>query len=537
MTLHPKGLAVHDADVNWKRMAQNQYGWRLSADLLGGTDAMQEAGEAWLPRFPREDIELYRHRLAHTVLYPGFERAIEITAARPFSRPIIFENGDLPDGLRYLQGNFDGEGSSITAYHKTLMTRALQHGMAHSFMFMPKNDAKTLAEEKIKNPRPYFRIIAAPNLLAAIPHFSEDGTYSVSYVKFLTWEDGDDGLRVQVIYEFEAKSGRWAKYKEEYSRALKDNADDHTGKGDDPSNVYVTGIDDQRFHGPSFVEVDSGTHSFTQGLPLRTFYTNRYGRFLAKSPFQSVAEMNLTHWRSSSDQRNILHYARAGILHAAGFSSEDKKSRTSYGPSRIVWGPKESTMRWVEVEGKGAEIGRQDLKDLEREMDALGARIQLNATGTVTATEAAIDEAKAQSNGAAWSVGIEMLVKQQLELAAEALSIDFPDGINVRTNSDNTLLRLGAEGDMTVLLQMNANHSLDTETLLREAQRRGMLSPELEVKDVLTRTLKERDEMSRMNDLEDEEPSKEDGDITEDEPSTPEDTKKQLNTGKGGQAS
>lgn len=481
-------LLPGEPNAEFRRMAEDPYAWDLSADLLGGTNAMIEAGARWLPKFPHEEQELWDFRLRQNVLYPGLETALTAAVSRPFSRPIVFEGAELPEGLQHLLLNADKKGSSLTEFFRRMLFRAVQNGLAHVFVKMPVNEAQTLLDEEVSDPRVSLQLISAPNLLDVTPS-SNAGVFTVGYMKTL-FHKSIKGQRVRHVMEL-SDEGEWVLYQasNESNEVTPDAGAVHPGRQDDPDEIGER-VQSRTFD-RGFKEIGNGRHDFTDGLPLRTIYTNRLGPYLAKSPFQAVAELNLTHWRSNADQRNILSFARAGMLFGEGLDEKDKKKRASYGPSRRMFGPKGSDLRWVEMNGTGAQIGRQDLKDLEETMDQVGARLNLDRSGRVTATETAIDEAKSQSNQQTWGVASEITINDVLRLAAEAMGVTLPGELYAAVNLESSVLRLGAETEMTVLSTMGAEGFIDKRTLLLEAQRRGMLAPDRDIDQILSRVEEE----------------------------------------------
>ena len=69
--------------------------WQLAKALLGGTRTMREAGETYLPAWPKEASEAYTQRLASAVLFPAYQRTVQTLSAKPFSKPITFGE-DIP---------------------------------------------------------------------------------------------------------------------------------------------------------------------------------------------------------------------------------------------------------------------------------------------------------------------------------------------------------------------------------------------------------------------------------------------------------
>ena len=66
----------------------------LIADLMGGTAAMQRAGQRWLPREANESWTAWRARLHRSVLFNGMARTVQALAGRPFARPVALADAN-----------------------------------------------------------------------------------------------------------------------------------------------------------------------------------------------------------------------------------------------------------------------------------------------------------------------------------------------------------------------------------------------------------------------------------------------------------
>jgi len=121
--------------------------YRLINHLLGGRTAMKLAREDYLPKFPKEDSEVYARRLANVFLNPSFGVAVESHSSKPFSQKIIVENHSKDSRLKGLIDNTDGQGNDITEFGKRLFVDADQYGMTHILADFNASKAVSLQEE------------------------------------------------------------------------------------------------------------------------------------------------------------------------------------------------------------------------------------------------------------------------------------------------------------------------------------------------------------------------------------------------------
>jgi hypothetical protein len=92
---------------------------------------------------------------------------------------------------------------------------------------------------------------------------------------------------------------------------------------------------------------------------------------------QDLADLNVAHWQSQSDQRNILHVARVPILFGAGIPDDVEGQpgfKVSAGSFTRATDPAAKLM-FVEHSGAAIGAGDADLKNLEFQMQAMGLQL------------------------------------------------------------------------------------------------------------------------------------------------------------------
>ena len=101
--------------------------WTLIHDLLGGTQAMRDAGELWLPKEPREVQVDYDYRKSRSVLYNGYANAVDRVVSKPFTKPVVVQ-GELPEILVGIEHNVDRQGTNLTQFSRKLMHTGSNYG-------------------------------------------------------------------------------------------------------------------------------------------------------------------------------------------------------------------------------------------------------------------------------------------------------------------------------------------------------------------------------------------------------------------------
>jgi hypothetical protein len=405
---------------------------------------MRQAGEQWLPQEPREQHDAYTKRLDRSILYNGYESAISRIVSRPFSRPVTVE--DMPEKYQDFEDNVDSMGTDLTQFSRNMFDDGVDHGVSHILVDMPKLNGTAEAEN---NALPVFIHVKAPQLIG--------------------WNKEGTTLKEVRIYEQHTREKqKWDEEIVEMVRVYRPEDWELWAKGEDDDEYSM---------------IDQGVNPLGY-VPLVSFYTKRTGFLMAKPPLMDIAWLNLAHWQSASDQRNILRFARVGILFAAGFREEEIESIT-IGPSSLLRSTNpEAKLAYVEHSGRAIQAGAADLVRLEEQMEVLGMQPFIARTANSTATGKAIDEQRTATDTQAWIRSLENTLMQAFEMASDWTNTTLPPEFSVNIFSDFSLPFGDRDVDSLIKMRQTVPPLITSETFLKEVKRRGILSeivdPELE---------------------------------------------------------
>lgn len=420
----------------------------LPGDLLGGSMRMRTAAQKWLPMEERETPLQYSGRLMRSYLYPGFKLGTEFISAKPFVKPITIKNLD-GEKLNMILTDADYSGTSLTQFAKSIFQDGVRWGIAFFLVEYPTVPMNiNLAEEREMGVHPYFSRIDPRNLIKVCSALTAGGRRRIRYIRYREYVEDDVCSIVEMTAPENGQLGEVIRY--EFNESKKE-----------------------------WVESSRKSHTFP-GVPLVPFYTNRTGFMCGLPPLSDLAETNLIHWQSMSDQRNILRFARLPILFQSGVTSEDLEKPLELGPLTIVRAKNpDAKLMVVEHTGKAIEAGQKDLDSLETKMDALAMepfvrRTQKTATGVVS------DDAKSMSMVEMWVRDLEICLTTGFRYASiyakEPLREDF--GIDVYSEFS---LAMRANDDIKVLQADRARGDLTHKTYLQESKRRGFLSDDVDI--------------------------------------------------------
>ncbi len=457
--------------------------WETIQALREGTDAMRDGRERWLPRLKEEPQEKYDMRLEMSVLYPGLDNGIRRIVAKPFSKPIVVVDEKLlGERTQVTLENTDGNGKSFQEFSSQVFDVANQFGMAHVLVDFPQVATVTesaegepevstpsLAEEREQEIAPRLIVVRPDQLFG----WRAEGE-TLTMVRIFEQDLRDKGIFGETLVNIIRVIGRtdWQIWEQE----LREDSESQN------KNIQPSGENEGEWKLISF-----GTHTFGE-VPLLTYYIpNKQTGFLEAEPtHEALADTNVSHWQSQSDQRNILHIARVPVMFASGFEQEEIEAGITVGAQSLVSSRNdEADLKYVEHTGAAIEAGRQDLLDLEDKMRAMGLQPMLpNQTGDIKATGIAIDEAQSQSEVQAWIRVLETFLLRVIQWSARWVEEDVPETVSVEVFNDFVIGLLG-DKDSKTLLEMRLSGQIDHETYLIETQRRGMLREDADLDDIM----------------------------------------------------
>jgi hypothetical protein len=428
--------------------------WDLPDALWGGTREMRRRRDDFLPQEDKEGDTAYEVRVGRSFLYNAFKDTVQKLAARPFAKPITVK-GQVPDKLKPLYTNVDRKGLTLTDFSKELLTHAIRRGITHVLVDYPKmpTDA-TIQYEKDKGARPVFVHIPAPALIYWQVAHTDDGQCYLTEIRFKELHSSKEG---EYGEKEEIKIRKFTKDTWELWHQITD----ETGR-------------------LKWVMETNGVHTFG-AVPLVTFNIAQLTYMEAEPPMEELAWLNLNHWQSYSDYRNILRFASVGILFGAGLSEEQVEKGLTIGPNRFIGTTDaEASLQYVEHTGKAIGASRDHLKDLLAEMIILGLQPLIEKTGGVSATSRAIDESKSQSSLQSWIRKLEVTLMRCYQFAATWVKVKLGDDFEVDVYDDFGI-SMRMRDDILALIEARSLGEISSKTLLNEFKRRGLLADTTDV--------------------------------------------------------
>lgn len=428
--------------------------------LMGGTASMRAAGNVYLPKMPKETEDAYRERLGMSWLFNGFRKTVRDMTGKIFAKPVELTEGASDRIAEWLE-NVDMQGRDLSTFARDLTEDALS-GPGVSYIMVdapPRSGVVTQAQANSEGLRPYFVHLCVDDILGWVTDTvasitvlrqlrimesiqvpdpkDEFGEIAVHQIRVLDLTDA--GVSVRIFRKADGSKEEWV-------------------QADEP---FLTGLSE---------------------ITVVPFYANRTGFFAGAPLLDDLAYVNVAHWQSQSDQRMILHYARVPVMFAAGFTPED--TITFSASTAIVSGNDAATLQWIEHSGQAIGAGRQDLKDLEFQMEALGLQLLQSRPGGQSATGEALDAGKETSQLSAIADSLKNTLEKAIGFMAMYAGEDAAPVVEV--NKEFGVNMIGAQ-EVTALLGAVNTGSLSRETFIGELARRGMIKPDVRADDEMER--------------------------------------------------
>lgn len=439
---------------------------QLPLTLMGGTTAMRHAETEYLPQEPKETGQAYRIRLSGSVLFNAYGHTVGTLVGKPFKEPIQWDN-QLPPEFEAWFNNIDLTGRTMSEFLAQVFEDSINCGLSHILVEFPNVPPLNAAAERQVGARPYWVHVKEKNVLG--------------------WRSeiigGQQRLtQFRILEQVTVNTGRWGDVEAEQVRVLYAGRPAIDGFEQQPTK-WETWIPDGEGK-KEWIKSGEGFYPTLTEIPVVTAYTNRTEFMMGKPPLTDLADVNVSHWRSYSDQRHILHVARVPILFGTGLGDTESSEPFEVSPNSVTLGEEGSDLKYVEHSGAAIGSGRDDLSDLEDRMASLGAEaltmMKFGTRGTATEVAEVSSESDAALGG--W---IKLLNKAAQEAWDLMHRYQGRDPVGLLTISDETgPATKDPNAGANILAYRNAG-LITRHTALTEAQAQGIFVTEFDPQDEL----------------------------------------------------
>ncbi len=333
-------------------------GWEIMKAVTLGTEYLRENSEAFLPVEPREDFTAYLARVNRAVFSPYTQRLIRAATGLILRKPISLIGDTYWTDV--FAKDVDGCGSDLDEYARRSLICALTYGHSHTLVDFPApTGAKSLAEERSQNRRPYWIEIDPTNIYGwRLDREVNYGNLIQVRIKekavIPTGQFGEQVFdQVRVI-----EPGKYRIYREkESNKEMKGGSPEYSAQFSSPVNQQ------------DYELVESGGYSLSE-IPLVTVYTGKTDTLTSKPPLLDIAYLNLAHFQRQADLIHSLHVASQPLLVMEGWDDQTKDMAISVNYAMAT--QPGNKVYYVEPAASAFEAQAAEIEELQAQMSSLG---------------------------------------------------------------------------------------------------------------------------------------------------------------------
>lgn len=429
--------------------------WDKLETLLGGTLAMRTAGNKYLPKHAEESDPAYEERLQAAVLLNVADLTLSTWVGKPFGDPVHISE-DMPEDIQVLLEDVDLQGNNIDVFARNVFKEGLAKAFTHVMVDFPRTQQegqeggpRTLADDRSQGVRPYWVHVRPEQVLFAHAEVI-DGREVLTHVRIL-----------EEIIEMDG----FAEVSKQQIRVL------------EPGLVQIYQEVKTKTKKKQWALVEKYTYDLPF-IPFITFYADREGFMLGKPPLADLADLNITHWQSTSDQRVILTVSRFPMLAVSGVDDDEQKAMRVGPYEWLATQDAQGRFYYVEHEGAAIEAGRKDLRDLEDQMAHYGADFMRKRSQPSTATERVLDTTEVTSPLQDVTNRFIDAMNQMLQMTGAWLKRSDIGSLNLNTEFSFQ----GPQGeDIVALREARRDRDISRQAYLDELVRRGVLNDDFDL--------------------------------------------------------
>ena len=421
-------------------------GWEIMKAVSSGTEYLRENSEAFLPLEPREDYDAYLSRVNRSVFSPYTQRLVRAATGLILRKPITVI-GD-PYWTDVFVKDVDGCGSDLDEYARRNLICALTYGHSNTLVDFPApRGARSLAEERLQNRRPYWIEIDPSNIYGW--RLDREVNYGkliqVRIAEKAVVPDGDFGEKVYEQIRV-IEPGKYRIYrKRETTKDMYTEDDAFAGNFDSPADEK------------DYELVESGDFSLGE-IPLVTVYAGKTDTMTSKPPLLDIAYLNLAHFQRQADLIHSLHVASQPLLVMEGWDDQTKDMAISVNYAMAT--QPGNKVYYVEPAASAFEAQAAEIQELQLQMATLGISTLSQQKFVAESADARrLDRVDTNSMLSMVSLDLEQKMQKAFNLSADYLGIEPPE---VKISRDFDIDRLIGQ-DITALTSLFDQQVIDRE--------------------------------------------------------------------------
>ena len=328
--------------------------WRKCRDVTAGQEAVHRRGELYLPRLDGQSDADYGAYRARALFFNATQRTLDGMLGLVFRKaPRV----DLPQPLTSLAADIDLMGSGLTRFAEALVEEVLTVGRSGVLVDHPpaRPDLVTAGQARAANQRPFLRRYRAEDIL--------------------DWREGAVGnatalthVRLSEMVSLPHPGDEFRSLEAEQIRVL-----DLDGEGLYRQRLFRFADGVWRQQGPDIQPLMSGRPMTFIPFIFLGPKDNRVAP--AKPPLLDLANLNLSHYRSSADFEHGAHFTGLPTPVVTGHRLDEDAVLAIGAGEAWVLPSSDAKAFFLEFSGQGLGALERSLERKEAQMAAIGARM------------------------------------------------------------------------------------------------------------------------------------------------------------------
>lgn len=468
-----------DETVNSPQTTSSDYDemlpyWDKAEAVLGGVDAMIEAGETYLPKFPEELQVDYSLRIQSAVLTNIYKDVTENLASKPFSKKVRFVEGKASQAIQDLGEDIDGRGNNLHVFLADTFWKGINFAIDWILVDkMPLRANATQAEERLAGARPYWVHVPAKRMLAAYSAII-DGKEQFVHVRIHEPEIERDGWGEVYINRVRIIDRPQDPVTKKWGPAVWEVWEEKTEKNAQGSATQQT----------SWEKVESGSIAIGVIAAVPFVTGRRHGTsWVFDPPMREALNSQVDHYQQENGLKDARVMTAYPMLSGNGVTKptdpQGNPIRVPVGPRATLFSPlidgKAGSWSWIEPQATSLAFLAAQLKAKEDQIRELGRQPLTAQSGNLTVIMAGVAAAKGNTAVQAWTWALKDAAEQAFIYTSMYLGSSEEPEVWIHTD-----FPVEGTSDVapSIILQLRTAREISRDAMFEELKRFNIISPE-----------------------------------------------------------
>lgn len=445
--------------------------WEKMRDTTAGQEAIHKAGQKYLPKLSGQTDDDYKAYQCRALFYGATGRTVEGLSGMIFRKDPQYT---VPAGLEPMLEDVTLGGLSLLGFAQEVVDDIITVARAGILVDHPTVAANTTKmQAEAANIRPFLKHYTAENIF----NWKVEGRNNaqvLTQVRLLETveiksSEFDNGMRKQIrVLDLEPTTGNYRQ------RVFVENKQANTAND-------------------KWIQEGDDVYPQMNGAPLQfiPFYFVGAKNSLPcpeKPPLIDMANVNLSHYRSTADLEHGAHFTGLPTAVITGHTDDDSEGKNAEyrigAATAWIFPNPETKVQYLEFQGQGLEALENRIAKKEEQMAFLGARmLSPEKKSAETAETAAIHRMGESSVLASLAQSVGEAIEKALRFMSEWAGFDGGEAVEYKLNKD-FMATIMTPQELTALLQTWQAGGIAYDDLLDNLKRGEIVRQERTAQDI-----------------------------------------------------